>query len=143
VSYRTIVVATDGSETGDRAISTARSLAGEAKSRLVVVHVNQMMAGRRGRFPVYPNEEELQDKIRHQVRGLKLDGVEAELKVHRVSNGHPARPIADAARAIKADLIVTGTSRRGRLAGLLFGGVTQELIRIASCPVLTVPRPAR
>jgi nucleotide-binding universal stress UspA family protein len=144
VMYQTIVVATDGAEGGDRAVATARSLANEAHTRLVVVHVNEVMTGRLASHPVHPNEAALQDKIRHQVQSLKLDGVQAELKMHRVASGHPARPIAEDAREVKADLIVTGTGRRGPLAGMFFGGVvTQELVRIASCPVLAVPPSSR
>lgn len=141
--YRTIVVATDGFEGGDRAVSTARSLANESRTRIVVVHVNEVMAGRFANHPIHPNEEGIQDKIRRQVHLLNLDGVQAELKMHKVASGHPARPIADDARRVDADLIVAGTGRRGRLARWLFGGVvTQELVRIASCPVLAVPPPA-
>ena len=107
----------------------------------MVVHVNEVIRSRSGAHPVHVNEEQLQEKIRHQVYGLKLDGVQAELKMHRVAGRHPAQSIADDARAVDADLIVAGSSRHGLLTGLILGDVTQRLVRIAPCPVLAVPRP--
>jgi nucleotide-binding universal stress UspA family protein len=53
----------------------------------------------------------------------------------------PAVAIADRCRAVNADLVVmTAHGTRG-MARLLAGSVTEEVIRRAPCPVLTVRRP--
>ena len=38
-----------------------------------------------------------------------------------------------------ADLIIVGTRGHSQLAELMLGGVTQQLLRVAPCPVLAVP----
>jgi len=40
------------------------------------------------------------------------------------------------------DLIVMGTHGRSGLKHLLFGGVTEEVVRRAHCPVMVVKAPA-
>ena len=52
--------------------------------------------------------------------------------------GLPAHEIVEYASAIHADLIVMGTHGRTGLAHLLMGSVAEHVVRVASCPVLTV-----
>jgi universal stress protein A len=52
--------------------------------------------------------------------------------------GSPARAIVDYARENSINLIVMGTHGRGGFAHLLLGSVTEEVVRTAECPVLTV-----
>jgi nucleotide-binding universal stress UspA family protein len=77
--FGTILVATDGSNTADRAVATAHSIAHESSSRVVLAHVNELMAGRGGLHPVHPNEELLQLTIRLQVCELKASELDAEV----------------------------------------------------------------
>lgn len=50
-----------------------------------------------------------------------------------------AHMIVDVAREVDADLIVVGTRGHTPIVELLLGSVTQRLLHIATCPVLTVP----
>jgi nucleotide-binding universal stress UspA family protein len=52
--------------------------------------------------------------------------------------GDPHREIIDAANDEHADLIVMATHGRGEVHRLLVGSVADKVIRMASCPVLTV-----
>jgi len=52
--------------------------------------------------------------------------------------GSPAEEIVKAARDTHADLIVIATHGRGGLSRVLFGSVTERVVRHAPCPVLTV-----
>jgi universal stress protein A len=52
--------------------------------------------------------------------------------------GSPAETIAKTAADISADLIVMGTHGRGCLGHLFIGSVAERVIRLASCPVMTV-----
>lgn len=56
--------------------------------------------------------------------------------------GPTARSIVESARDSKADLIVMGTHGRHGMAHLLLGSVAERVVRIATCPVLTVRPPA-
>lgn len=55
--------------------------------------------------------------------------------------GHGARTIAEFARERGIDMIVMGTHGRTGIAHLVLGSVTERLVRIAPCPVLTVRHP--
>jgi nucleotide-binding universal stress UspA family protein len=56
--------------------------------------------------------------------------------------GTTYRAIVDAAKRLKADLIVMGTHGRTGMSRLLLGSVAELVVRHAECPVLTV-RPRR
>jgi nucleotide-binding universal stress UspA family protein len=139
--FKTIVVATDGSESGDRAMSMAQQLASSSGARVLVTHVAELMVGRSAGYPVNLDEDEVRAKITNQVADLKAAGLDAEVKMHAVAVGGPAHLIADDAEAAGADLIVTGTRGHSPVAGLMLGSVTQRLLHIAPCPVLVVPPP--
>jgi universal stress protein A len=55
-----------------------------------------------------------------------------------MKGGSPAQVIVDTARSSAADLIVMGSHGRTGLAHMLIGSVAERVVRIASCPVLTV-----
>jgi nucleotide-binding universal stress UspA family protein len=138
--FKTILVASDGSETADRLVTVAQSLARESSSRLVVAHVVELVTGRGGPMPVRVDEERLQLKAKLQVADLKAAGYDAELTM-RATRRRADRSIAEMAKDCGADLIVTGASHHGRLGDLLFGSIGQRMSRLAPCPVLVVPSP--
>jgi nucleotide-binding universal stress UspA family protein len=137
--FKTVVWATDGSDTAAKALPYAIALAEGDHSKLVVVHVREIFVGRGGGYPVLADETELRHKIAEQVKVLKKDGLEATFVVRTCTAGHAAHAIADVARELEADLIVVGTHGYGRVAGLLIGSVTQGLLHSGVCPVLAVP----
>lgn len=59
-----------------------------------------------------------------------------------VEEGNTADHILGAAERIPADLIVMGTHGLRGFERWLLGSVTERVLRRATCPVLTVPRPA-
>ena len=136
--FTTILVASDGSDTADRLVTVARSLAKEDGAKVVVAHVNELMAGRGGAHTVHPLEDLLQDNVRKQAAELKAAGLEVEVHMHSTI-GKAAKSIAEMARECHADLIVAGASRHGPLADLVFGTAGQRMYRLAPCPVLVIP----
>lgn len=58
--------------------------------------------------------------------------------VTAVALGHVAHTIIEHAKTAQADLIVMGTHGRTGLAHFIIGSVAERVVRLASCPVLTV-----
>jgi nucleotide-binding universal stress UspA family protein len=137
--FKTILWATDGSETAARALPYALDLAEPDHSKLIVAHARETFAGRVGGLPVLADESELREQIGRQVEELRSDGLDATFIVRTCNGGHAARTIAEIAEEVGADLIVVGTHGYGRVAGLLIGSVTQALLHANVCPVLAIP----
>ena len=136
--FKVIIWATDGSSGAEKALPFAKGLAQAHGARLIVVHVNEFMAGR-APGPVNVKENEIQAAIGKQVADLKQGGLDAKLQLADVIAGGAAHVVAEIADKEGADLIVTGTRGHGPLTGLLVGSVTDRLLHIAKCPVLVVP----
>jgi nucleotide-binding universal stress UspA family protein len=137
--FKIIVIATDGSDSGDRAIAFGKELASDQKARLVVVHVDELTPGHGGAHHAQALEPELQTKIKDQVAQAQSEGLDVQFEVFQVGPSSPAHAIADAAAAATADLIVLGSVGSGPLKGLLLGSVAHRLLQIAPCPVLVIP----
>ena len=137
--FKTVLWATDGSETAALALPYALDLAEPDKTKLVVVHVREIFVGRGGGYPVLADESELREQIALQVKGLREGGLDATFVVRTCTGGHAARTIAEIAKEVGADLIVVGTHGYGRLANALLGSVTMGLLHAGVCPVLAVP----
>jgi nucleotide-binding universal stress UspA family protein len=137
--FKTIVWATDGSETAARALPYALGLAEPDQAKLVVVHAREIFVGRGGAYPVLADESELRETISRQVKDLRSGGLDATFIVRTCSASQAAHTIAKIAEEVEADLIVVGTHGYGRVAGLLLGSVTQGLLHAGVCPVLAVP----
>lgn len=143
--FETIVWATDGSELADRALPLVKDLARVHGSKIVVVHANELLAGRFGGAPYLADEDDLRASFAKQVGELRGAGFEVELKIKTGIDG-VADLIAEAAEEVEADLIVVGTHGRGAVAGALLGSVAKRLLHVAKSPVLVVtpaPVPAQ
>jgi nucleotide-binding universal stress UspA family protein len=132
LSLRTILHPTDYSERAAHALRLACSLAKDHGARLVILHV------------VTPTQDtwlqkdakELQEKLDQ----LPVPG--ADVQVERVlTEGLPAVEILRTAAARHCDLIVLGTHGRTGLGRVLLGSVAEQVLRGASCPVLTLKIP--
>jgi nucleotide-binding universal stress UspA family protein len=137
--FTTIIWASDGSDSADRALPTALDLAADTNAKLIVVHADEILGGRSGNVPLLADEDELKSKLASKVNELVESGVDATFRVIHGINKHPADLIADVARDTEADVIVVGTRGHGRIAGMLLGSVTQRLLHVSPCPVLAVP----
>jgi nucleotide-binding universal stress UspA family protein len=137
--FKTVLWATDGSETAAQALPFALALTEPGKAKLVVVHAREIFVGRAGGFPVLADEPQLRATIEEQVEGLRSGGLDATFIVRTCNGGHAARTIAAVAEEVGADLIVVGTHGYGRLATALVGSVTQGLVHAGICPVLAIP----
>jgi nucleotide-binding universal stress UspA family protein len=127
---RRIIVGVDGSLTSGAALRWATEEARHWSAELVLLHVASPALAPSWRAPDGATAEQvvaLADRIRAQ-------GVEATAQV---ASGDPAGVLL--ARAANADLLVMGGQGLGAHRGLLLGGVAQECLRRARCPVVVVP----
>jgi nucleotide-binding universal stress UspA family protein len=137
--FKSIVVATDGSEHSDRALALATEIAETYSARITVVHVVQLVGGKGGIYPAAADEDEIKAKIEGQVANLKGRGLAADLVVQSTRLSGPAREVADDARELGADLIVVGSHAHSAAVELLLGSVPLRILHAAPCPVLVVP----
>ena len=139
--FKKIVWATDGSEAADQALDVATRMASETGGEILAVHCIEMtMPGKAsGRYPVFANEEEMDQKIARQVKEVLAHGIPAHMQITRTDVGNAAHAIAKVVREQDGEVIVVGTRGRGPVAGLLLGSVTQRLLHTSPCPVLAIP----
>ena len=141
-----VMVATNGSEGGDRAVDRAAALAKAGAAKLLVITVgNSSVEHSKG-----------MDKLARAEGGIG-EGIElaaneilqrARERAHRQGAGpvevqycwgDPAEAIIETAQRTGVDAIVVGRRGRGRLARLLLGSVSQKLVSLAPCAVVVVP----
>ena len=136
--FERVVVATDGSESVERAVEVGLDLAERFDAEvhaLTIVDASEVDAS--------PEQlrDELQVALESQAeRALdaveqRADGIELTTAVRE---GRPAAEICGYAREVDADLIVSGTRGRHGENRLLLGSVAEELVRRAPVPVLSV-----
>ena len=134
----TVIIALDGRES-ERALPAAQELAKQFLSRIVIVHVNQLVGGARGgRFPLHADEPERLARLREVIAELRAEGFDAELETSTTTLGHPAKIIAESARRHNAGAIVLASRDHAPVVGALTASVTRRLLHTAPCPVLVV-----
>ena len=143
-----ILVPIDFSECSKRALRFAYDLARGSQARIDVVHVWQPPSFVSPDLLVFDPEADsvsLQDWVRaeaHRSLGTFMEEVPAPdgVEVHpRLEHGEPADTIQRIVKESGPGLVVMGTHGRTGMARLLAGSVAERTVRMASCPVLTVP----
>lgn len=123
---RGILLATDGSAHGDRAVEAAAWMAVRCGLPVTVVSVSA------------PSQE---DKSRSSIiveRALTtLQGYGARA-TSRIASGSPYEGILSAKREVDADLIVLGRRGIGGVERLRLGSTSERVAGYADCPVLIV-----
>jgi len=148
IAIKNILVATDFGEASDSALSYGRELAGRFGATLHVLNVVENFYvttfGAETYAAFVPDiQRELETTARKRLDELLIDsdGSGPATRPVVTTSGSPAYAIVDYARENRIDLIVMGTHGRGALAQLMMGSVAERVVRIASCPVLTVRHP--
>jgi len=144
--FDAILIATDLSDTSERALDTALQLARAHGSALHLVHVIRDPATEPWAVDAFGVDfdallehvhSRAQREVTARVERLTLPGG----KRARVLVGAPAAEILRYAKAIGADLIVVGSHGRRSIQQVFLGSVADRVLHEASCPVLVV-RPA-
>lgn len=134
----TVVVATDGSASAERAIGVALDLAERFDA---AVHALSIVDG----SEVESAPEPVRDELRAALADRGDDAVSAVAEragdrpvTTAVREGRPAREIATYAREVDADVVATGTRGRHGENRFLVGSVAERVVRTCPVPVLTV-----
>lgn len=125
-----ILFADDGSQHAQAAVELIRSLPLLPYSRILVLH-----AFNSGQIPHISEYEKALERTGEQLRSEGFR-VETELKL-----ASPVELILERAEQKKADLIVLGAKGLRSTVGILLGGVAQQVVEYAKCPVLIVRAP--
>jgi nucleotide-binding universal stress UspA family protein len=140
LAVQTILHPTDFSERSQYALWLACALARDYGARLIVLHVASVPAVVYGEGVVPTNPEELRAAAQEQLDRLRVP--QANLRAERrLEQGDAVEEVLRTAREAGADLIVMGTHGRTGLGRLLMGSVAEQIVRKATCPVLTVKAP--
>ncbi|HEV8440331.1 MAG TPA: universal stress protein [Methylomirabilota bacterium] len=144
--FHRILVPTDFSDCAEDAWSLAQRLGGAVGAELLLAHVLV-------EAPLYDESPFSMDRARNVYEGARkwvessLEGWASKARSHGLTvrvalrTGAPYQEIVALATEERADLVVMGTHGRGGLERALMGSVTDRVVRLAPCPVLTVRRP--
>lgn len=144
MTYRNILVPTDGSERGREAVQRALDLAKAFGGRITGLYVVDTAAftGASAALEWQALAEAMRSEgaraLGEMAEMARTAGVPVET---RVAEGHPAHEIIE--QAAEHDLIVMATLGRSGLSHLLLGSVAERVIRHAPCPVLVIRVPGR
>jgi len=145
ISIKRVLVATDFSRAGQRAVGEAAQWAREAGAQLRIIHVTPP----KGWLSVAWNlKRSIADKIQHHAANALRQAAEIadptrtlELSTG-VFSGPAARSIVHAARDYRADLLVVGArGERDESGEPGLGGTSVKLLEGAESPLLLVRRP--
>jgi nucleotide-binding universal stress UspA family protein len=146
LNLKNILVTTDGSDLAEAAFAFARQLARPCGSVLHLVYVEEFnpMFAYAADVPMAIPPTEWMQGVRddHQVRlnetAVRLAHETNLQVVPHVKDGTPAAKIVECAQETAADCIIMSTHGRSGFARLIFGSVTERVLRDAPCPVLCV-----
>ena len=158
MSYRTIVVGTDGSESSLRAVDRAAALAAQEKAKLVIASAH-LDTSEKGGWSRPPSPDRLIDgraadslgqgesyrmhgsasvyailqDARERAKAAGAHDIEEQAIV-----GAPVNALLHLAEEVKADLLVVGNLGVGTVAGRLLGSVPDTVARKAKVDILIV-----
>ena len=142
VPFKQILCPVDFSDSSTAALRFAFSLAQESNARLTLLHVFEWPADEASARRVLETSEfhrQWELETRHQLEALIPDDVRNWCTPEpTLAFGKAYQQILRVAATEHADLIVMGVRGRYAIDMMLFGSTTQQVVRQASCPVLTV-----
>lgn len=155
MAYKNILVPHDGSETSDRALEAAISIAKAAGSRVMILNVVEQVLIPRAmtdfgfskttgkKITPASLKRELYHHMREEAAAMldqkkKKYGKDVAIE-SAILVGYPPEAIIKFAKRQAADLVVMGTrGQRGFLSVALLGSVAREVAEKSPCPVMLV-----
>ena len=142
--FSNILCPVDFSDASTRALAHAVALTRWCKGKLTVLHVadafveatEEARPGEAGEVRVPGSHADLLAKIQVLIDQTEATGLEVR---PLAIEGHVTELIVSSAQVVGADLLVLGTHGLGGFQRLFLGSVAEKVLRVAPCPVLTVP----
>jgi nucleotide-binding universal stress UspA family protein len=146
MSFSVIVVPTDFSDHSLRALPYALGLAEKYDAEVKILYVNEPALQVSDMAWVGVDDRALKDEhvseARQNMERIMRDQIPPEITVQtEVRSGDAVEEIIRFAGDAGADLIVMATHGRSGLSHILMGSTAEQVIRKASCPVLTLKHP--
>ncbi len=151
-SPRRVLLATDLSARGDRALERAIVITAAYKAQLTILHVYEefeesTLSYRQRHVPSWKASPDAAATAKLRIeQGLREDlgGTVAKATI-RIEQGEPAEVIEGVAESEGTDLIVTGIAREGPFAArpVILGKTVEQLLRRVPTPILIVKNRAR
>jgi nucleotide-binding universal stress UspA family protein len=141
LEIQTILHPTDLSPLSEYAFRLACSLARDHGAHLIVLHVRPpeiLLA--ESPYVLPPDPVQVWEHWQEELRQLQPPDPTVAVE-HVLKEGNPASEILRTAQEKDCDLIVMGTHGRTGVRRVLLGSVAEQVLRRASCPVLTVKGP--
>jgi nucleotide-binding universal stress UspA family protein len=143
VSFANILCPMDFSPSALRALDLALDLARQADGAVTLLHALEWLGEEEPReyshFNVPEYRQYLIEDASRRLQALVVEKSRTGLRIEgRVIFGRAYREILEVASDSGTDLIVMGAQGRGGIGLTLFGSTTQQVVRAATCPVLTV-----
>jgi nucleotide-binding universal stress UspA family protein len=137
---KTILVATDFSETSEAAVAYAVGLADKLGAKLYLLHAIGVPMYGIPELGVAVSAAMIDSIVRDtQVALDKMTKAYAPVKLEPLlRTGDPRDLIVQTAADVRAELIVLGTHGRRGVSRALLGSVAENVLRHAHCPVLTI-----
>jgi nucleotide-binding universal stress UspA family protein len=139
--YRSILSPIELDDPSFAALGVAQRIAEDHGATLHLLHVVTTLPGF-GEPDVVEDEHSVaEEQARARLKDIAssyLKGVKCEIHTAGASTRAMARAIVRVAGEVDADLVVLKTSGRKGLSNFILGNVTEEVVRTAPCPVLTL-----
>lgn len=136
--FKTIVVATDLTDSGSCALRYAQNIARQHESKIVIVYCIDPAgyAFPEGLPELAADDQEAREILRRIEEEIRQQGI----PVHSVvETGVICDQILQAVHDHMADLLVLGTRATEKVGRAALGTVARRLLATAPCPILTVP----
>ncbi|MBZ5556247.1 MAG: universal stress protein [Acidobacteriia bacterium] len=142
--YKRLLCPVDFADPSLAALESALSLGQESDAHVTILHVlewptDEPLVNRPINVPEYGlyREQDANERLAKLVPDGAANWCSAST---RLAHGKPYREILAIAAEESADLIVMGVHGRNAIDLMLFGSTTNQVVRRATCPVLTIRR---
>lgn len=141
--FKTILFATDFSESSDYAFQYAYALARKFDARLLLMHVINEPVDLRGFYVPHISFEKLEEEIEEGAKKMMEKFCRTHIRDFDnyetlIVPGIPYDEVIKKATENSADLIVLGTHGRTGLDHVLFGSTAEKVVRKSPVPVMTI-----